>query len=129
MAATKSARACSLIRVMSPRRRGSRPWPYIRRAALQMLTARSAERSISATILTAGDQRAQVDRHRRLQRHHPVALLLEVDGPGIDLVVRGDQVVGALEVAVEEDLVARGMASITEPANRTIWLRISSSSW
>ncbi len=103
MAATYSACACSAIFVMRPRRRGSSACPYSRRAALQMLTARSADRSISPTILTADTSWPELDRHRRLEGHDPVDLLLQVEGLGVDLVVGGDQVVGTLEVAVEQD--------------------------
>src|SRR6478735_7614207 len=46
---------------------------------------------------------AQVGGHRRLQGDQPVAALLEIDRAGIDLVVAADQVVGTLEVAVEQD--------------------------
>ena len=76
----------------------------MRRAALQMLTARSAERSISPIIFTAATICPQVARHRRLQREHVVAALLELARLRVDLVVAVDQVVGALEVAVEQHL-------------------------
>ena len=52
--------------------------------------------------LQQGDDLAKVAGHRRLQGEDPVAVLLEVERPGVDLVVALDDVVGALEVAVEQ---------------------------
>ena len=75
----------------------------MRRAALQMLHSRSALRSTSATIFMQRDHLAELARHRRLQREDLVAVLLEVERAGVDLVVAADDVVGPLEVAVEQD--------------------------
>ena len=45
-----------------------------------------------------GDDLAEVAGHRRLQGEHLVAALLELERPGVDLVVGEDHVLGAFEV-------------------------------
>ena len=57
-----------------------------------------------ADHLDRGHDLPEVAGHRCLQREQLVALLLELDAPGVDLVVGADQVLGALEVTVEQHL-------------------------
>ena len=75
-----------------------------------------------------GDDLAQVAGHRRLQGEHPVAALLELERPGVDLVVGEDHVLGTLEVLAEQDLGGPRDVSVTPADSLAISSRISSSS-
>ena len=90
---------------------------------------RSAERSISDDHPHAAMSWRRSLATGCLQREERVAALLDVEAARVDLVVAVDELVGALEVAVEQHLVARGMVSTSCAARRTISSWISSSSW
>ncbi len=102
MAAVYNCWACSPIREMMPRNLGS---SVVAIDAPRRLAdvAHQVGRSLDVgDHLHQRDHLAKVGGHRRLQREDPVAVLLEVERAGVDLVVTLDDVVGALEVAVEQ---------------------------
>ena len=74
----------------------------MRRVALQMLTARSAEALHLGDDLQCGDEGAQVHGHGACKARISSAAL-EIDRAGVDLVVGGDEVVRPFEVLLEQD--------------------------
>ena len=94
-----------------------------------MLAARSAHRSISPTIFSGARTWRRSLRHRRLEGEDLVAALLELDDARVDLVVAVDEVVGTLEVAVEQHRRATGDDLHDRAASSTISSRTWSSSW
>ena len=101
----------------------------MRRAALHMLAVRSAERSTSAMIRSAATTWRRSAATGDCRASTRVAVLLELERRGVELVVGEDQVLGTLEILAEQDLGARGMFSVTCAASLAISVRISSSSW
>ena len=74
----------------------------MRRAALQMLQHQIVRPLDVRDHLQQCDDLTEVAGDRSLQREDAIAVLLEVERTGIDLVVALDDVVGTLEVAVEQ---------------------------
>ena len=80
----------------------------MRRAALATLTIRSPERSSSPVSHTAVTIERRSDAIVLLEGEHVVALLLDLQRQGVELVVRLDQVEGAVHVAREQPHRCRG---------------------
>jgi hypothetical protein len=73
---------------------------------------------------------AKVARHRRLERDQLVDPLLDLDRPGIDLVVGTNDVLRTLQIAVEQDGGGPWDLSMTDEVSRASNSRTASmSSW
>ena len=88
-----------------------------RRAASAMLTAMSPTRSRSLLILIAAMTRAQVGRHRRVQREQLQAQVVDFDVQLVEGHVAVEHLVDELAVALDEPLHRRADAIFREPAH------------
>ena len=96
-----------------------------------MLIARSPTRSRSVLIFTAGDDRAQVDGHRLVQRQQREAAVVDLDVQLVDRLVAGEHAArsASRSRSTSASIAERTRSSARPPISSSRALSCSSSSW